>query len=631
MTRFMKSCFFFSLAGLALIIALFVLGNMVVQNGLSRARLDLTQARSFTLSEGTRTIVRDLKEPVTLQLFLSDRLVRQVPAAGFYTNRVRELLEEYVAASNGKLHLEIHNPESFSDEEDRAVAAGLQGVPVDQSGENIYFGLVAVGPTDERAVIPFFQSEREKFLEYDITKLVQGLKLPKKKTVGLISTLPMDGDIYLGQGTPRPWLMFSQIQQYFGVRVLGLDLTQIPADIDVLMVVHPTALPESTLYAIDQYVMRGGKVLAMVDPNSEGLQLRPDMPAKVQNVAIGMVAKLSSDMPQLLQSWGLRLVPNMVVTDRTLARQVNGGDPAHPVIGDFIGWLEIDPAHMSPTDIVTTSLTRLYMATPGALEKLPGSALKIEPMVLSSPESMRMDAGKFMGKADIVALQNEFKPSGKASILAARASGPARSAFPAARAGLAYQAQSTGPVNVIVVADTDMLEDHFWVQTQEFYGQTMAMPTSNNADFIVNALENLSGTSALISLRGHASSDRPFVKLHEIGRRAEITYRAKEQELRQRLKETEQNLQALDKQRPKGGQILSPDQQKELVKFRADMLRLRKQLRDVQHALRQDVEGLENTLRFINIALIPLIVACVAVGVGIMRRRKMRRTAGDRS
>src|SRR5260221_10232524 len=254
--------------GLILLLAVNVLASALFPS----ARLDLTQDRLYTLSSGTRQVLRQLDEPVTLRFFLSERLVREVPAYGAYATRVRDLLREYVSAGGGKLRVQTFDPEPFSDVEDRAVALGLQGVPVDQGGEQVYFGLAGANTTDDEEVIAFFQPEREPFLEYDLTRLVFKLARPNKRNIGLITTLPMEGDMMAAQQTgqpPAPWAVLDQIRQFFSVRTLGTDLEEIPADIDVLMLAHPAGLSDKTKFAIDQYVLKGGKALVFVDTHSE--------------------------------------------------------------------------------------------------------------------------------------------------------------------------------------------------------------------------------------------------------------------------------------------------------------------------------------------------------------------------
>src|SRR5215831_15021001 len=259
-------------AAIALIcIALMLVSVNVIAAHFFTWRLDLTGERLYTLSRGTRTTVSKIDEPITLRFYFSNRLGDEVPTYGVYAQRVRELLDQYVAAAHGKIRLEVYNPQPFSDTEDRAVAFGLQGVPLDAAGEQVYFGLAATNSTDDQQVIAFFAPERERFLEYDLTKLVHALAAPKKTVVGLMTTLPLEGDMMaMMRGRPsEPMTVIEQLQQLDNIKPVPMDIDAIPADVDVLMLVHPQNLSDKTFYAIDQFVLKGGKALVFVDPYSE--------------------------------------------------------------------------------------------------------------------------------------------------------------------------------------------------------------------------------------------------------------------------------------------------------------------------------------------------------------------------
>src|SRR6516164_2073316 len=279
-------------------------------------RLDLTRERLYTLSQGTRRTLAKIDEPITLRFYYSARLTDEVPSYGVYAQRVRELLDQYVAAAHGKIRLEIYNPQPFSDTEDRAVAFGLQGVPLDAAGEQVYFGLAATNSTDDQQIIAFFQPERERFLEYDLTKLVHSLAFPKKTVVGLISTLPLEGDMAaMMRGRPsEPMAVMEQLQQLDTVKPLGANIDVIPPDIDVLMLVHPQNLSEKTLYAIDQFVLKGGKALVFVDPHSE---FQASHPSQLNPPG----SPSESNLDQLFKAWGFEVAQNIVAGDRRDAQR----------------------------------------------------------------------------------------------------------------------------------------------------------------------------------------------------------------------------------------------------------------------------------------------------------------------
>ncbi|MBI3514209.1 MAG: Gldg family protein [Proteobacteria bacterium] len=640
-----------AVVGVVLGLILLIAGNVLVTALFPAGRLDLTRDRLYTLSSGTRQVLRQIDEPVTLRFFLSERLVREVPAYGAYATRVRDLLREYIGASGGKLRVQTFDPEPFSDVEDRAVALGLQGVPVDQGGEQVYFGLAGANTTDDEEVIAFFQPEREPFLEYDLTRLV-----------GLITTLPREGDMMMAQmqgGMPSAWAVLDQMRQFFSVRTLGTDLEEVPADIDVLMLAHPAGLSDKTKFAIDQYVLKGGKALVFVDPHSETTAFRTQA-MMMRGMPPTGGASPASDLEPLFAKWGIKMDPQSVIADRRLARRVNAGGSSRMQAADYLAWISVPAESTNRTDPVTADVQRLNLATVGILEPVADAKTKLEPLVSSSVQSMHLAVSKVatMGPPDILGILRGFKTEGKALTIAARVSGPAETAYPdgppapavevkpaerapaqaaapaAPAAGGAQAAEPAkkeivkqGDINVIVVADSDMLDDRFWVQTQQFFGQKVAIPSANNADFVVNALDNLTGSNALISLRSRGISDRPFTLVRALQQDAESQFRAKEQELQDRVKETEKKLADLrgaGKEAGGGQAILTPEQAREIDNFRGQLIQTRGELRDVQRALRRDIDRLQSTIRFVNIGLIPLLVAIAAVVVGILRVRRRR-------
>jgi ABC-type uncharacterized transport system involved in gliding motility auxiliary subunit len=624
-------------AGLGLAVVAFVASNIAVDRVATGLRLDLTEEKLFTLSPGTRNLLARIEEPVTLRLYLSERLTREIPSYGVYAARVREMLEEYRIASNGRIRVQVIDPQPFSDDEDRAVATGIQGVPVNQAGEQVYFGLAASGSGDKEGVIPFLQPERERFLEYDLTKLVFDLVTTSKKTVGLISTLPLQGQFMGPRNPPQPWAIHGQLTQFFDLQRIERDASVIPEGVGVLLVVHPRDLPPQTVYAIDQFVLRGGRALVFVDPHAEGELSRPGPAAQTGQTA--------SDMPDLLKSWGVELVPGKVAGDRQAARRVSAGDGQRVRAVDYLAWMALRDTALSKSDVLLADAQAINMASAGILRPVAGSSVQMTPLIQTSPQSQEIDVDKVKMAPDPVALLASFKASGERFVLAARLRGTAKTAFPdgapdvepkdgedpAARPALpAHLAQSRDPINVIVVADTDMLEDRFWAQVQEFFGQRLAVPIANNGDFVVNALDHLSGSDDLISLRSRGQSARPFDVMLAIQREAELAFRAKERELTEKLKATEAKLKELQtKEQGEGAaRALVTDTQRQTIdQFRAEMLDTRRQLRDVQFELRRDIQSLETWIRALNIGAIPAAIGIFALGLGLWRLQRRRALA----
>ncbi len=634
-----------AVTALVCIALMLVSANIIIARFFS-ARLDLTAEHLYTLSPGTVHTLARIDEPITLRFYYSSRLGDEVPAYGVYAQRVRELLEQYVAAAHGKLRLEIFNPQPFSDVEDQAVAFGLQAAPLDSEGDQVYFGLAATNSTDDQQVIAFFSPERERFLEYDLTKLIHSLAFPKKTVVGLISSLPLEGDMAaMMQGRPsQPMAVIDQLQQLDKVEPLSATIDAIPADVDVLMLVHPQNLPPKTLFAIDQFVLKGGKALIFVDPHSElqaaqASQMNPPGSPAASNLA------------PLFKSWGFQMLPGVVAGDRRDAQRVSVPTPGHgeePL--DYIAWLDLRSANLNRNDMITADLSHLTMASAGIIEPLPGAKTTIEPLITTSSDSTKIPVDKLEGLPDVAGLLADFRSDDKRYILAAKVTGSAQTAFPGGPPQPAEPAKSTTtkpetakpagakppaatwlkqsahPIDVVVVADTDLLDDRLWVQRQDFFGQRVIAPIANNGDFVANAIDVLAGGEDLVGLRSRGTAARPFEVVDRIQHEAQTRYSAEERALQQKLKATEAKLADLTgKDQTDTPATLSPEQTKAIEQFRGDMVQTRRQLRDVQAALRSNIQELKDGLEFLDIALIPIIVAVVAIVVGAVRLKRRRR------
>ena len=631
-----------AVAALVCIALLLISANIVIGRWFT-ARLDLTAEHLYTLSPGTLHTLAKIDEPITLRFYYSNRLGDDVPAYGVYAQRVRELLDQYAAAADGKIRLETYNPQPFSDVEDRAVAFGLQAVPLDSEGDQVYFGLAATNSTDDQQVIPFFSPERERFLEYDLTKLVHSLAVPKKTVVGLISSLPLQGDMMAAmQGRPsQPMAVVDQLQQLDKLEPLGAGIDAIPSDVDVLMLVHPQNPAPKTLFAIDQFVLKGGKALIFVDPHSE---LQAAQPSQTNPPG----SPTSSNLAPLFKAWGFEMLPNVVAGDRSDAQQVSVPVPGHgeePL--DYIAWLDLKAANLNRDDMITADLSHITMASAGILQPLPGAKTNFEPLIATSPASTKIPADKLNGLPDVAGMLADFRPDGRRYALAAHVTGTAETAFPngppkppeppVSKPGVAkptakpaaaskWLKASEHPINVVAVADTDILDDRIWVQSQDFFGQRVVVPVANNGDFVADAVDVLAGGEDLIGLRSRGTAARPFEVVDEIQREAQARYSAEEHALRQKLKATQAKLADLTgKDQTDTPANLAPEQTKAVAQFRVDMLQTRRQLRDVQAALLSDIQRLKGGLEFLDIALIPIVVAVLAIIVGVVRRKRRRR------
>lgn len=605
---------------LVLVALAFVALVAISSFALRGARVDLTDKQLYTLSEGTRSILGKIEEPITLKLYYSEHATRDLQQFRVFATRVRELLEEIAARSKGKVVLEVIDPEPFSEAEDQAAAYGLQGVPLGASGDKLYFGLVGTNSTDGETTMPFIQPDKESFLEYDVAKLISTLSVDTRPVVALISGLPT-GPSMDPSGRPNPgWVVDRQISELFELRRLQGSPSEIADDVDLLMVVHPKQLPEDTLYAIDQFVMRGGRLLAFVDPDSEVDQSGVD-PLDPLSLQVPRV----SDLPELFTAWGIEYDPSRLVLDEVHALQVQP-DPNGPPVR-HLAVLGLGKNALNQEDVVSAELENLNFSSAGSLKLAEGSGLAMEALAQSSGASGTASVQRVReASADPDQLREGFQPGGQPLVLAARFSGPLQSAFPA-RAGGNHVAQSATPVNLIVVADTDVLTDRLWVQVREFMGEPVYNPFANNGDFVYNAVDNLVGNSDLIAVRTRDAAARPFERVTALRRGAEERYRSKEQELQRQLDALEQELTRLQQPGPEGqAQALSPQQQAEILRFQDEKLRMRKELREVQHRLNADIEALGSRLKLVNILGTPALVVVVALFVA-WRRWSRRRAA----
>ncbi|MDM8568022.1 Gldg family protein [Thiotrichales bacterium HSG1] len=621
---------------LIIAVILFLAINIVSKELFSSARLDLTENQLYTLSEGTENVLQTLEEPVTLRFFLSEKLVTSL-SINSYAERVKDLLLEYQRIAGDKMKLIFIDPEPFSESEDQAEGYGLQGVPIDDSNTTFYFGLAGSDSTNNENVIPFFSPNREEFLEYDLTKFVYKLAHPEQKTVGLMSTLPMQNaasPLMPNNSGGQEWMVVDHLKQLLEVKTVAVDVDAIPDDIDVLMVVHPMGLTDKTLYAVDQFVLNGGKAIVFADPYSEVYEPVTDP----KNPFAAMQAPRNSDFSKLFDAWGIE-VTAQVVGDLQTAQKVQMQKGSKMSVITYPVWMDLNgKQYFNTDDIVTSKLGNVVMATAGSIVEKGDVATEITPLIKSGTKSMQIEVAKLGFMSEPEELVREFKPESSFT-LAARVTGPVKTAFPDGRPKAEetedgepevinetnHITESVENINVIVVADTDILEDKFWVRVQNMFGQRLAIPHAANATFVSNALDNLTGSNDLISVRNRGNFTRPFLKVEEIQQQAEQRFREKEKELLARLSDADQKIQEMQRRKQEGNELaLNIKQQKEISNFRNEKITVRKELRNVQHELRNNIESLETQMKFINIGLMPLLIGLGGIALGILGRRKRK-------
>lgn len=609
--------------GSLLLMALIFVSVLVISGQVLRgARIDLTENRLYTVSEGTRSIVASLEEPVSLYLFFSESAAADYPALRTYAQRVRELLQEIAARSQGRVRLEVIDPLPFSEAEDRATAFGLEPVPVGSRGQSLFLGLAGTGATGAETVIPFFQPDKEAFLEYDIAKLIQSLSAQRRPVVGLMSSLSMGPgfDPSTGQAS-QGWVIDGELRQLFELRRVERDVDSIDLDIDLLVLVHPKGVSERAEYAIDQFVLGGGRLMVFVDPYAEA---DPEGPAGGAQAGSGTG---SSDLARLFRAWGVAYDPGAVVLDAITALQVqNSPDSAavrHPAL------LGLGPEQLNGEDIVTADLQALNFASSGYFDAGGEGGLSMQPLVQSSAASAVVDVAMLYGLDDPDRLFDAFEPRNRHHALAVRLSGRTASAFPENAGRPGHVSASLENANIVLVADTDVLSDRLWVQSRNFAGRRVTSAFADNGNFVVNAIDNLLGSDELISVRTRPTSQRPFTVVESLRRGAEDRFRSKERELQAELLETERRLASLQAEAGDGGVMPTAIEEAEVERFQEQLLQLRRELREVRFQLDADIDALGARLKVINIIGVPLLVTAFALVFAVWRARLRRRAIED--
>ncbi len=613
-----KKSLYFAVS-LALLLVLFASLSMLSGKLFRGMRLDLSENHLYTLSEGTINVLAGLQEPVNIYLFFSEESSRDLPQIRSYAQRVNELLDEFANRSDGKLKIHQVDPEPFSEKEDEAARYGLQAVPVGVDGTTLYLGIAATNSLDDVQTMPFLQPTKEKFLEYDLAKMVSFLGHPQRKTIGLISSLPMTaGFDPQTQSAREPWVVYEQLSQLFTIKSIDAQETSLPEGLDMLVLVHPRNLSPDLLVKVDQFVLGGGRLLVFLDPLAESDRGDPSDPMAQ------MQAGSSSTLEPLLKAWGLSFDTQKVLGD--LQFGVGSGGTRH------IGILSVPREAMDADDVVSADLEMVNFSSTGWLQEVPGATTTIEVLVESSENAGPIDATRMRFLANPNDLMQGFNPTGEKYALAVRISGPASSAFadspPEGSAKNVLKESVGGGINVLMFADSDMLSDRLWVQKQAFLGQNVVTAFADNGNIAVNAVDNLLGNNDLISIRTRASSVRPFERVDALQLQAETEYRATEERLQQELTETERKLTELQAGRPESDMLVLTDEQKqELQRFVDRKLEIRKELRQVQLDLQRDIDRLGTQLKLVNVVLVPALVIVVAILLGWRRRQMQTRRA----
>ncbi|MEM8800468.1 MAG: Gldg family protein [Pseudomonadota bacterium] len=637
------------------LLAIVLVASNAVVNALGRrAQLDLTEDRLFTLSAGTREVLGSLEEPIHIRYFFSETASRGLTEVNAHARRVEDLLRSFDRVGGANVKLSIIKPEPDSPQEDEALAFGLQSARNPTSQDLIYFGVVASDSADGERLIPFLAPEREPYLEYDLTKLVGELAHTDRAKLAILSDLPLQfgpgGIAAAMQGNSSPYVIYQQLQQFFEVVSLDRNAVKIDEDVDLLLVAHAANLSTAAQYQIDQYILRGGRAMILVDPFAERGSSIP--PAEGSFAGMQEPIAVSSNLEALFSAWGVSYDPDRIVADFNQAQQVSfGGQGRAPHLVEYLPWIGVNPDHVSKNDIITANLELVNVASAGALLPLPnadsaddgaaenakvwpgGDRPAFEPLLQSSNVAALIDRAPLQGNPDPDALLRDTKPTGAQYTLAARLRGPAQSAFPdgppkgieaaAEGSGSAHLSKSASDINVVIVADADLIEDDFWAQKRRALGELLVIPFADNGQFLINALDNLSGSDALISLRSRGTARRPFTLIEALEREASAKSRDELNRLEAERSASEKRIAALEGE-GNDGRVFSPQQLAELDRARAQVLETRKRLREVRRNLRADVETLKQQVIAINIAGVPLLLAIGVGAWGLIRRSRRR-------
>jgi ABC-type uncharacterized transport system involved in gliding motility auxiliary subunit len=637
-----------SVAGILVLGGILLLINAISDTLFSRFYVDLTEERLYSLSPGTTNVLKILEEPLTFRFYFSKTEGSKYAGIKLYGTRIADLLREYERRGHGKISLEIYDPRPDSEEEEWAEKYGITPLSL-PTGEKLYLGLAAVNAVGEEDSIPVFDLGRQEFLEYDITKLVYSLNKAKKPILGIISSLNLKGeqDKPTMPGKPpsgaRPWILINQLSKFADVKFLPSDTDAVSDNIDVLMVIHPKNLSDQTLYAIDQYAVKGGRLFVAVDPYSAVDTPKTDP----NNPFAAMMAERSSNMKKLLSTWGVNLIEKQVVGDINLATTVATGQDRQQQV--FPVWLTLGgdaKAKQSLVDrdnVITSQLDNVMFAWSGALELSNVEGLTMEPLFRTTQEAMLYPEQDIRLSGDNPdELLKKYRRGNQAYVLGVRVSGKLKSSFPNKpgsepseqnqSAADGHIAQGTKETNVIVVADVDFLADQYTAYVQQFFGTQLVTLINDNLVFAANAVENLAGSNDLISLRSRGKFTRPFTKVQAIEGRAQEKWKQGESEFQAELNQANQRLSQLQSGTgggKEGKKLFTAALLNEIKTLREQRAEAQRRLREVRRMLREDKEHLGLILFLLNTFLVPLIL--IVGSIVIYCRKGKGSRAGESS
>lgn len=628
----------YSTAGVLVMLGILILFNFVA--GTVRTRVDLTQEKAFTLSAGTKAILKKLDTPVTLRFYCtqSESATPETVYLKGYARKVEDLLTEYKQVAGGKIKIEKYDPQPDSDAEDSARLDGIE--PKALAGtEGFYLGL-AVKCADEVQAIPFLEPNRERLLEYDLTRAIVRAETPEKPTIGLMSPLPVFGMPsnpmmqQMGQQGSQPWTLVNELKNDFNVKRVGMDVDKIDDDIKLLLVIAPKAITDKAQYAIDQFIMRGGKLVAFLDA-----QCLADN--RQQNQMMANMGGGGSSLDKLLKAWGIQFDTSKAVADLNYKLQLRGrnGEPQ-----DAPAWLALNSDAIDKDDVATAQLDNIWLPLSGAFTGTPVAGLKETVLLHSSKDSQLVDA--MLANISGENIMKEFKPSGVNYNLAIRLTGKFKTAFPDGAPQDKKDDKTDGEKKdqkkpedkkpgdslketksdnaVVLFGDADMLYDPFTMRRIDSPFGAMQMAMNANLNLAQNIIEQMTGDSNLIAVRSRATLIRPFTRVKEMEMAANEKFQSEIKRLEESAADSQRKINEMQAQKKDKDQrfILSPEQRTELEKLRKEEASTRKNLKQVQKNLRKEVVSLQTRIKWINILAVPLAVTVTGIVIAIVNRRK---------
>jgi ABC-type uncharacterized transport system involved in gliding motility auxiliary subunit len=618
-------------AVLVILIAVNVLGNFL------KFRSDLTENKIYTLSPGTKRILDKLDTPVEIRFYYSkDNSSMPVPLRT-YAQEIEDLLSEYQQAGHGKIQVVKLDPKPDSDAEDSARLDGVQGqtAAANLTGDRIYLGL-AVSCLDAKTAIPFLSPDRETLLEYDISRAISSVVNPKKAVIGVMSALPVLGRapnpmmMMQRQRGSDPWVFVQELKENYTVREVPLTTDKIDDDISVLLVAYPKGITESAQFAIDQFMLRGGKMVALLDPFSfVDSQLSGGQQAMMRGETY------SANLDKLLKAWGLQFTADKIVADPNLATKIQRQTGS---VDSDMTVLSVNGDTINKSDPLGASTSDLLLPFAGAFTGTPASGLKEEVLVSTTPQAGLIDATTVMLGAD--AARKFYKPGNTPLAMAVRLSGKFKTAFPDGKPAAAasptpaaspapsatptpsYLKEATNEGVTVLIGDSDFAFDQIAGREQQMLNQVVFTPTNGNLNLIESSVELLAGDSNLMSIRSRTSANRPFVLVSKMEAAAQDKYQSKIDELETGLTQAREKLSELQSAKQTDQKsVLSPEQQAEIKKFQENEAQIDRQLKQVRKELRQEIDSLQNWLKWVNIALMPVVVTCIGLGLAFLKKR----------